>query len=550
MVVCIDMTDFPTGLLVFTNMKGARWVRKTTTVAYCQAPCFFDWRGQDTIHLQDVRNGRANPYWSRTINMSRAEDPTAKQKESWTNITHLMGAAPLAGDEEYEIVLLQPRFTTPQSCELNNPYDNSPLFRFGRGLTAMALKGELRGNGDDLWKTLILEQGSARVNLAFEESFEVVTWAWLQIVGDLNADGIAEVVVTYLGQEASPYAPTTPNGRFRTHVVPVSGKDGIKLWGLKNPPIQGWGFVADMNPDYHTSVPYLALGTVDLPTAVPPGGRFPPKMVRLTVFDVHDGTTKWSYEEQFPQDSYISYDMSLNQYLSALAPHDWTGDGVKDLVTPSRYFEATGANQTLLATVTHKYQILDGVDGLVHKEFQVWGPAGMVNTCGQGVDGAGEPFLTVFSGHGRRYDVSRINITPDVSQHWRFALFNNPDIQSATLGTDIALVGTQCITTRHNTTIFALNLGLFSLKRGFEIMGPYGTIGVDPDDALEKTGILWVEPPVRGNPPMSVEEILKYFEVPETHPALMLAFTAGPAVPGLVAGLGLGRLRLRKGGSP
>ncbi|HLE48372.1 MAG TPA: hypothetical protein VI818_08755, partial [Candidatus Thermoplasmatota archaeon] len=508
----------------------------------------FDWRSSDTLHLQDVRAWRI--FWSRTINITRESNPTSGSQEEVNNITHLMGVANLAGDAEYEVVLLQPQFTTPRNqpnCNVNNPVDGSPVFRFATGGSVLALRGELRGGGADLWKQLIYDEGTLRVNIALEESFETVLLMWLQILGDMTQDKVPDIVVTFLAVEQSQFSPTTTNGRYRTHVVPLSGKDGHKLW-RGEPKVQGWGFVADMNPDAATSVPYLALGTVDYPTAIPGGARFPPKDVRLAVYNVSDGTPRWSYREQFAQDSYLSYDMSLNQYLSSLAPHDWTGDGIKDLVTPSQYYPATGANQTLLAQATSRYQILDGNDGAVHAAVDAWGPSGVVMSCGPGVNAAGEPSLTVFSGHSRRYDISRFNITPSADAHWRFPLYNNPDLQSATLGTDIAFVGAECITTQDGRTVFALNMALASEKRGVEIMSAYGAIGIKPDDLKEEIQVLWIDPAVRGKPPASIDEILKHFEVEQTHPGLMLALTAGPAVPGLVAGLGLGRLRIRKGG--
>lgn len=546
--------DFPTGFLHADSKNGARWVFKETdiyltlAVAPVQLPStngpifVYDWRNTDTVHYISSKNGRVD-IWVRDLNFTREYNPTASSQEHVTNWTIITGAAQLGGNDELEIVLDQRQATTPQTTAVNHPITGEPLFRYGASITMLALTGE---KGEDMWKTQILDTGSVRVNPGLEEPFELLVWTYGQILCDLTSDGIPEVISTSLWVESSSQIVTTVNGRFTTHVHPLNGATGAKLWGpLADQRVQGWGYAACMNAKPDKSIPLFAFGSLDLPTAVPPAGRFPPKDVRLSVFDArpNEGAILWGYREQFAQDSYISYHITLHQYRTALAPADYNGDDIKDLLTPAQYIQAVGANQTLLSQAVHQYEIYDGREGNYLKGFRAWGAMGQALICRQD-----DTTITVVSGHGKRIDISRFNITPTPQLWWRYPIYNNPSLQSATLGTDITTWFAKCLDHPiDGSYVFAINMGLLSAKRGREMKSVYGLVLPNEEDkgAVE---LDWLNPPVAGKPPVDIEELLNLFVVEEPSPAITIAFTAGPAVPGLIAGIGLGRLRVRKGG--
>lgn len=541
--------NIPSGFLHADSKNGARWVWKETDIYLTLVQdCIlgsglfvYDWRNTDTVHYVSSRNGR--DIWARDLNFTREENPLANDQEDVTNWTYLTGATQLAGNDELEIIVDQRQATTPQTPGLANPITGEPLFVYGSAITMLALRGE---DGKNLWNTEIHNTGSVRVNPALEEPFELLVWTYGQILCDMTEDGIPEVVSTSLWVETSSQIPTTTNGRFTTHIHPLNGATGLKLWPKADQRVQGWGYAACMSAKPNElSVPLFAFGSLDLPTAIAPAGRFPPKDVRVSVFDarVNEGAVLWDYRDQFPQDSYISYHMTLHQYRNALAPADYNGDGVKDLLTPAQYIQAIGANQTLLSQAVHQYEIYEGREGGYLKGFRAWGPMGQAMICRPD-----DPGLTVVSGHGRRIDISRFNVTPVPEQWWRYPIYNNPSIQSATLGTDISMWFAKCL--EHpldGSTVFTINMGLVSAKRGREVRSVYGLVQPDEKEK-DVTELGWINPPVAGKPPIDTQTILNIFEVKETSPALTLAFTAGPAVPGLVAGIGLARLRVRKGG--
>lgn len=538
------IVNLPTGFAHVVTPNGARWILKTTDISLTivREPirgCYIrDWRTSDRVRYADTRRDRT--IWVRNLTFASTEDARSESQERVNNITLLAGATDMGGDNEFEIVLDQLQVATPHSCPVNNPIDNRPLFRYGRSMTLLALRGE---NGLDLWQNLILDEASVRVNSYGEEPFEVLIWTFGQIISDVSGDGRPDAAALYLTQERN--MPTTVNGRLATHLHLVDGASGNKLWADRDVRVQGWGFPVVLSPP-GASAALLALGTTDMPPIGTPGdpappasssGRFPPKDVRLVVLAAHDGTTVWSYREQFAQDSYLSYEMTLNQFRSSLAPYDWNEDGLLDVLTPSQYVQPSGANQTLLARATHRYDILNAADGAPLASVEAFGPTGLVAGCG-----SGEPTLTIFSGHARRFDVSRHQVTPTPERLWRFPLWNDPTLTAATLGKDIVSLGAKCLPMPDGRVVFSTNLMLYSAKRGLETVTIYGLVND------EGTGVDWMLPPLVGNPPVDPEEILKYFEVEEPSPSVAWLVTLGPALPGLAAGLGLARFRGRRRG--
>src|SRR5581483_9712945 len=101
--------------------------------------------------------------------------------------------------------------------------------------------------------------------------------------------------------------------------------------------------------------------------------------------------------------SAVGYHITLQQFMQALAPHDWNHDGVKDLVTPSQYVPAYGATQSVIATAKQRFQILDGKSGETLSTVTTRYPVGMVVSCGN------DAFLNVITGHARRLEALRID---------------------------------------------------------------------------------------------------------------------------------------------
>src|SRR4029078_12826801 len=89
----------------------------------------------------------------------------------------------------------------------------------------------------------------------------------------------------------------TTAGKPRTHCVPLQGVDGKALW---DHPQQGWGYLDVLGSNAKGGV--LAIGTLDLPPRQP-GGRYPPKGIRITGVSAADGTPRWNFETPFPQDA-------------------------------------------------------------------------------------------------------------------------------------------------------------------------------------------------------------------------------------------------------
>jgi hypothetical protein len=432
-VVGLQIIDFPTGFITFDSPTGPKVAFKRTDILFTFAQevaltgfWISDYRVYDRLHYADARvEARGADIWVRNLTYSEEEGYLSDQ--SATTFSWITGVVQLSGDGEPEIVLDQYWVANPRgSIEADDPLTGRPLFRYGRGVTALALRGE---DGGDLWRTEVYTELPGRLNLQTEEPFQALLWSNAQILPDLTGDGIPDVVVLYLTAELN--EATTVQGRSRTHVVPLGGSDGGRVWRGDHQ-YRGWGFVAAMNVD-DAVVPLLALGTTDrlLANEIPPGGRFPEKFVQIRVLNMEDGTPVWDYEGRFAQSNYLPYHYALFQYRSILAPHDWDGDGVKDIVTPARYVRPTGLAQSVLSLARHEYQILSGADGSVLQTFTAWGPLGLAVAC-PGDDNT----LTIVGGHARRMDATRFDVaTGDVL--WRQPVFNDARIQSATLGSDL-----------------------------------------------------------------------------------------------------------------
>src|SRR5439155_6373557 len=225
----------------------------------------------------------------------------------------------------------------------------------------------------------------------------------------------------------------TFDGPCRTPCVALSGANGTKLWDVRQ---QGWGF-AQRDGATNATQRFLAYGLVDVPTKPRRGERFPPKLVRMGVLDGADGSTLWSYERAFAQNSYLSYNLALAQFATALAPLDADHDGFLDLVTPAQYAPITGIDQTLLATSSHSYQLLSGLDGATMQTYDAWGPTGRLLDCG-GQDG-----LTFLTGHARRLEVARYDPSSGAKQ-WRSAIWSDPSPHAASAGVDTVALGAAC----------------------------------------------------------------------------------------------------------
>lgn len=532
--------NFPTGLLAFDTDEGPRFVFKTTDMVAINADPtigilpiqYEDLRFTEHIFVYDATTGA--PIWQRDLN--------PEQNGEYTNTTFITGVAQLVEGGPPEIILDQMFIHNPRTNELPNPVTGRPLFQNGRGMSMIALNGE---TGQDAWSTLVFEEGAIRPNAPVEENFAVLLWTFGEIVGDLNGDGVFDPVAQYLTIEANMAA--TLNGGFRTHLMPLDGTNGLPLWNGQDRFIQGWGFVRGLNAA-EGLVSRLAIGTIDLPTQTPPIGRFPPKDVRIAVIDSTDGATVWEYREQFAQDSYLPYVLTLNQYREALAPFDWDGDGLRDLLTPARYVPP-GYEQLLLTTTIHDYQVLNASNGNLLYEVPAWGPNGVAVNC----PGAQER-LTVLAGHGRRLDFARYNVTtfpgerPDIDatnrdqgRDWARRVWMDPTLpRAATASFDVTFLAGRCQVADDGMIFVFANTGLFSRQRGIETVPIRGF--------LFANGTLdWQVPEIYAQ-----EEILDFLELtdianqPPSDLGLAIGLATAPLIPGaLIGGVALA-VRARK----
>lgn len=433
----------------------------------------------------------------------------------FTNMSWLAGVADFTGDGELDVLLDQMTIANPRGTELNQPMADVALFEFGRGMRLTALDGT---DGATHWSIPVVDPLAVNANPPQEESHEVLSFTSAAPTSDLDGDGIADAIASYVMQEQA--LGTTIEGAFRTHFVPVSGVNGTMLWDVRQ---QGWGYARTLDGGPDAPATRIGLGMLDIPTPVQ-AGRFPPKFVRLVALDAASGEVEWSYERAFAQNSYLSYNQALAQYRDALAPYDWDGDGLLDLVTPSQYNAATGFDQVLLAASTHTYEIKSGADGSTLATVTAWGPEGRVVACGD----ESARHLTVAGGHARRYDLQRYDPATG-AQVWRHALFNDPAPRAAASGIDLTGAGIRCAQS-DDATVFSANLYLFSKERRSEIVPLRGLLR---DDTAA-----WVEPPVEGEPSNDImlarvptdEELAARQSVSWTAIALAAALGAAAAV--------------------
>jgi hypothetical protein len=276
----------------------------------------------------------------------------------------------------------------------------------------------------------------------------------------------------------------------------------------------------------------IGVGLTDVPTPITAGGRFPPKEVRLAALDATDGTTSWSYQARFAQDSYTGYDLALTQYLTNLAPHDWDHDGVLDIVTPAQYKGAYGNNQLLLAAATQDFQVRSGADGSVLSTLNVWGSNGLAVSCG-----ASDGNLTFITGHARRLDVTRIDADTGATL-WRRPIWNDPAGSRASMsGIDMVSLTGVCRDRPTGDTLIAFDLQAFSYVRGSEFINILGVI--NPDDTMQ-----WLRPTLFGDPPLG--SLFDIYYKPKALPSDQERAIATYVPPVVGAGLGLLTLAPRR----
>lgn len=488
----LEYTDFPTGFMTYQSPSGPKTVIKTSDIrmTYVCDPACDPFYTEDTIlyysahvterlHMLDATDGSG--LWTTEL----VEPDNARM----TNIAWLAGAADLAGDDEPEILLHHLTITTPRGKEHGNLLTGEELMHYARGMRMTAVKGELESDERVLWTTAVHNPLAVSPQLDLEENLEILVWTHGRFTSDLNGDGRPTPVASYMVVEKSNSG--TLSGRYRTYFQPLDGETGEKLWGDRGIRKQGWGFMEAINEDERAQ-PRAAIGMVDYPTAPPPGGQFPPKFVRLEVVQGDNGATLWSYERIFAQNSFAIYNTALAQFKHHLAPHDWTGDGWRDLVTPSQYVAPESNNQVLLAAASHTYDVLGAADGRILSTLTAWGPDGQILHCG-GEDG----HLVVVSGHPRRIDATRFDPTTG-EQVWRKAVWNNPVPRAAISGTDVMAVGGDCSDDADGRTHLSVNMQAASFMRGVEVIAINGFLAADDDHPAT-----WLDPWLRGDPAMT-----------------------------------------------
>lgn len=437
-----------------------------------------DVRVTEHVQMRDAATGEL--IWERTIGQDtsaeavQADARSAAQAESrFTNVSWIAAVADLGAGPEAEVVLDQYVVTTPRTTEGNHPITGETLFRYGRGMRVTALDGAA---GDTMWTSVVLDPLAARPNVESEENFESLAWTSAYALDDMDGDGAPEIMASYVALEES--LASSIAGAYRTHFVPISGANGTALWDVRQ---QGWGVARPLAPTI------LGVGMLDVPTDVAAGQRFPPKFVRMLALDAATGESRWSYERAFAQNSYLSYNLGLSQFVETLAPLDADRDGVLDLVTPSQYAPPTGRDQVLLAAASHTYEVRSGRDGAVLATLRAGGPDGRALPCGAESGG-----ITILSGHARRLDVSRFDSATG-ERLWRATLYNDPVPRAATTGIDTVALAASCADTSEGTLV-GLDLQAYSYNRRHEVIP---TLALVSDAGAAR----WQEPALRGNPP-------------------------------------------------
>lgn len=539
--------NFPTGFLGYESPSGPKFLLKTTDAYFSTRTS----RYQVYENLTLFNSSNRQVLWKG--NLPEAISP-APPVAAWFS-----GVSDLANNAEQEIVVDRARYFTQ---DVN-------------ALDIMAFRGELGETGGTLlWGPNRYWQAPHTGQLSLsEEVNEAWLWKNVQILNDVNGDGAAEILPTYFQRvvgngnpiNPGPSEATTTNGLFRTHLQPYWGNNGTRFWNQKDLKYQGWGFGATLNPSNEArndswtydpftgphwlsprntgqdeARPYFAFGTIDPPTRPLPGGRFPPKEIRMMTINIADGSNTWgTYMDKMGLDSFLSYDLALWQYLRALAPHDFDGDGNKDLVSLPHYIEPDGSLQILLASSRHEYNLIQSLSGKKLRTLVAWGPTGQVLAC----DDEPAKGLTILSGYAKRYDLSRI--AADGSGNlYRQPIHNNPTPQAQTAGIELIAVSARCSDV-NTTTTFGTNLYLYSLKRNYEVITPYG-YNLHDNDTL---GYIW--PKLRGNPPkdglLNISYMLEHPDLPPTQQQKMVN-SLGPLAPGVLVGVGINWLVFRRRG--
>lgn len=402
----------------------------------------------------------------------------AEEEASEYNITFITGVSDLDLDGSPDLLLDHYAQANPTGNPYNDPITGEPMVRSGRGMAMTAVAGSIEKEGARLWTTRIVPTETVRANLEEEELYETVVWTGGQVLPDSSGDGVPDPMAMYLAVEENMAG--TPNGRFRTHFVQLDGTNGNIRWDVRQ---QGWGQAASLDAGANTTL--LGLGTLDLPSGTPPGGRFPAKFVRIAALDARDGSVVWSVEKAFAQNSFLSYNLALGQFREALAAEDYDNDGVREVVSPAIYAPPGPAEQVLLATSHHSYEVRSGATGDVLSTIAVWGPDGRVVPCGDGL-------LSVVSGHSRRIEFSAHDVLAG-ARVTRAVIHNDPTPRAATAGIDLTGVGARCANAGGNKTMLAVNLQEFSYDRRFEVIPILGL--------AEPEGARWLSPELRGKPP-------------------------------------------------
>lgn len=512
------ITDFPTGLVSAEGSLGARFAFKLTNLTYNYQTSL--WAIQERVFFGNASTGQI--LWSRQDLITVGTRPTH---------TYLSGLVPSPPGQELDVAI------------------DSVMFGQGCGgpttLDARVLRGS---DGADAWPAIRywndLRLGTSRepledLNLCFAGRFLV------RPMGDVNGDGRADLIANYMTVTqtrgtVTPGEVETRNSMFRTHFVPIDGAKGTKIWAGKNIIQQGWGFGTDLNTQPLVSRGLVAVGVVDLPVFAG-STRFPPKDVRLTVLNADDGSSAWgTYRDRFGLNSGLIYTQSLRQILHVLAPKDFDGDGVRDLISPARLREPNTQEQLLLSGSGHSYALISGRTGDSISTAYGFGPSGQVIPC----KGEGPDQFTIMSGHARRLDVSRVNAS-DGSIAWRQAIHANRRPQGQTAGIDIVFVVGACLTDG-DLHLHGASYGRNSARRGPEIMWLEG--------ARSQNGSLqWVVPKLPDNlvpPDVATLEDYRYPPVTQLAQEDRYAWAGGSVGLGLLTALGigmpLGRRRWRK----
>jgi hypothetical protein len=528
--------NWPTGWLHYEGPSGPRVAMKTTTIVHYLAmdpvcwltgSCIF-WAG-DTVTTDRIQAFDAR---TKQVVMTRDIPPTYDARH--TMFTWFTGVADLGRGDELDLVLDQWLMARPIIPEYYNPITQERIVKYGRGMRMLALDGN---DGTDLWSTVIFDESQVRVNALPEEPFEELVWTGGQILGDLTGDGVDDPLALYLTVDVS--NPGTVNGLFRTHFIPVDGRTGVRVWNdIK---YQGWGYGASLATPQHNPR-LLAIGTVDYLTGALPGGAFPHKDVHLAVLSLDSKEALWDFSHRWAEDNGLSYQLTLYQYFHSLAPHDWDGDGIRDLVTPAQHVKPQGANQTLLSTSKHTYQILGGIDGRELYKFTAWGPMGVVANCAFD-DGS----LALVVGHSRRADLLKVDMLAN-EQERRQPFYFDERPRPATAPVNLLNLAVHCDTS-HDREVYSINLQTFAYGNGgpgnpylLETHSVVGLFGAPGD-------LLWMDPVLGVEVPLvpSLELPIRIQSMPWWQSSNLLLVPAG-ILPGAALGVALRVVQVRRNG--